>query len=74
MIISNRYMSGLWWRYFFWIHAFCGTLLYIINFATGYYVWHTTSFLVAHIFSHPWVVIPLFILTVLVVFHGIYVK
>jgi hypothetical protein len=47
MIIANRYLSGMLWRYFFWIHAICGTLLYMINFGTCYYVWHTTSFGVA---------------------------
>lgn len=39
MIVANRYLNGILWRYFFWIHAICGILLYIINFATCFYVW-----------------------------------
>jgi len=74
MIISNRYLSGVLWRYYFWIHAICGTLLYIINFGTCYYVWHTTSYNVATKYSHPYIVLPLFILTILVVYQGILVK
>ena len=44
MIVTNRYLSGVLWNYFFWIHAICGILLYIINFGTSYYVWHSTFF------------------------------
>lgn len=74
MIVSNRYLSGVLWRYFFWIHAVCGILLYIINFGTCYYVWHTTSFGVATMFAHPYTVLPLFFLTIFVVYQGIVVK
>lgn len=47
MIVTNRYLSGILWNYFFWIHAICGVLLYIINFGSSYYVWHSTFFGVA---------------------------
>lgn len=39
MIVANRYLSGVLWRQFFWIHAIAGILLYLINFATCFYVW-----------------------------------
>ena len=48
MIISNRYLSGFIWRFFFWIHAIAGTLLYLVNFVSCYYVWYYSGFGVAH--------------------------
>lgn len=74
MVIVNRHIYGYMWRYFFWVHSVCGSLVLILNFGTSYYAIHSFRYQFLHRYVHTWVVIPLMFLLFLIVFHGIYTK
>lgn len=74
MVIVNRHIYGFMWRYYFWIHAVCGTLVFILNFGTSYYAWHCFYYRWIYNYAHMYFVMPLMFLLIIVVIHGIVVK
>ena len=74
MVIVNRHIYGYMWRWFFWIHAICGTLVLMLNTATSIYAIRGFNWVLLYKYAHFWFVAPLLFCVLAVVIHGVIVK
>jgi len=74
MVIVNRHIYGYMWRWFFWIHAFCGTMVFVLNFGTSYWAWHSFGYVFLFRYVHSYFAFILMWLLILIVIHGTFTK
>jgi hypothetical protein len=74
MVIVNRHIYGYMWRWFFWIHAVCGTLVFVLNFGTSYWAWHSFGYVFLFRYPHSYVAFILMWTLIIIVLHGIWTK
>lgn len=74
MVIVNRHIYGYMWRWFFWIHSICGTLVFVLNFGTSYWAWYSFGYVFLFRYPHSYVAFILMWLLIFIVLHGIFTK
>lgn len=72
-IASMRYLRGYLWKQSFWIHAITGTIMYLLQLGSAFFMLSKLEWRIM-VNAHFWFVFPTFTLSICLVIVGIALK